>query len=325
MEAHARFFSHIGNIYQTMVYDNMKVAVTRFVGCQEKEPTEALLKLSTYYGFSFRFCNIQSGNEKGHVERSVEYIRRKAFCRQDRFTDLAEANTYLLAVCQELNQKVQSGSQQTALARLAQERPYLLANMPEYEAARIKCLRVDKYSTIQVDQCRYSVPDRFVGQMLFTKIYSSQIRVFHENAVVAEHNRLLGCKEWSINLHHYCRTLGRKPGALPHSLALEQADHRIQYLYQTYFRGQEKAFIEVIFLCQQHGVATVEAAIATVLRATPTDLTADKIRLLCERSTLPFVNPQPEEDAVGLSILAQAQEHLASYGALLPFTHEVSA
>lgn len=55
----------------------MKVAVKRFVGRQEKEPTEALLKLSTYYGFAFRFCN---GNEKGHVERSVEYIRRKAFC-----------------------------------------------------------------------------------------------------------------------------------------------------------------------------------------------------------------------------------------------------
>jgi len=329
-EAHARFFSHIGGTYQTMVYDNMKVAVKRFVGCQEKEPTEALLKLSTYYGFSFRFCNIHSGNEKGHVERSVEYIRRKAFCRQDRFADLAEANTYLLAVCQQLNQKVQSESKQTALEKLSQERTYLLANMPVYEAARIKCLRVDKYATVQVDQCRYSVPDCFVGQMLFTKIYSSQIRIFHDDTVVAEHNRLLGCKEWSIQLHHYCRTLGRKSGALPHSVALEQADPRLQYLYQTYFCRQEKAFVEVIFLCQQHGIGTVETAIATVLRTTPTDLTADKIRLLCERSTLPVATSQTE-DVVGISIIAKAKEHLASYGALLPCAaepvvcHEVSA
>ena len=66
VEAHTQFFSHIDGIYQTMVYDNMKVAVKRFVGYQEKEPTEALLKLSTYYGFSFRFCNIHSGNEKGN-------------------------------------------------------------------------------------------------------------------------------------------------------------------------------------------------------------------------------------------------------------------
>ena len=32
-----------------------------------------------YYQFGFRFCNVRKGNEKGHVERSVEYIRRKAF------------------------------------------------------------------------------------------------------------------------------------------------------------------------------------------------------------------------------------------------------
>lgn len=74
-QSHALFFEHIGGIYNTMVYDNMKVAVSRFVGHNEKEPTKGLLTLSTYYGFNFRFFNIRSGNEKGHVERSVEYVR----------------------------------------------------------------------------------------------------------------------------------------------------------------------------------------------------------------------------------------------------------
>lgn len=77
-EAHALFFQHIQGVYRMMVYDNMRVAVKRFVGT-EKEPTEGLLKLSLYYGFQHRFCNIHSGNEKGHVERSVDVIRRKAF------------------------------------------------------------------------------------------------------------------------------------------------------------------------------------------------------------------------------------------------------
>jgi hypothetical protein len=86
-EAHARFFDHIGGVYQTMVYDNMKVAVKRFVGT-EKEPTAGLLQLSLYYGFGFRFCNIRRGNEKGHVERSVEVIRRKAFAFKDEFETL---------------------------------------------------------------------------------------------------------------------------------------------------------------------------------------------------------------------------------------------
>ena len=40
--------SEIGGVYQEMVYDNARVMVARFVGHSEKEPTEALLKLSLY-------------------------------------------------------------------------------------------------------------------------------------------------------------------------------------------------------------------------------------------------------------------------------------
>lgn len=82
-QSHAEFFHYCKVTFHTMVYDNMKVAVKKFVGLHEKEPTEVLMQLSIYYGFKFRFCNIASGNEKGHVERSAEFIRRKAFCHKD--------------------------------------------------------------------------------------------------------------------------------------------------------------------------------------------------------------------------------------------------
>lgn len=88
LEAHALFFDYIGGAYHVMTYDNMKLAVKRFVSRTEKEPTDELLRLSLYYGFQYHFCNVRSGNEKGHVERSVEYIRRKAFCIKDSFTSL---------------------------------------------------------------------------------------------------------------------------------------------------------------------------------------------------------------------------------------------
>ena len=91
----------------TMVYDNMKVAVKSFVGHNERQPTDALLQLSIYYGFQFRFCNVCRGNEKGHVERSVEYIRRKAFAVRDAFDSLDDANRYLEDVCNRLNDKPQ--------------------------------------------------------------------------------------------------------------------------------------------------------------------------------------------------------------------------
>jgi len=66
-QAHALFFEHLGGVYRTVVYDNMRVAVKKFVGPTEKEATQGLLSLSVYYQFRFRFCNVRRGNEKGHV------------------------------------------------------------------------------------------------------------------------------------------------------------------------------------------------------------------------------------------------------------------
>jgi len=77
-----------------MVYDNARVMVAKFVEISEKEPTEALLKLSLYYGFRFRFTNTYQAHEKGHVERSVEYLRRKIFSKRDTFASFGEARAY---------------------------------------------------------------------------------------------------------------------------------------------------------------------------------------------------------------------------------------
>jgi len=318
VESHARFFVQMDGIYPTMVYDNMRVAVKRFVGLHEKEPTEALLKLSTYYGFTFRFCNIRSGHEKGHVERSVEVVRRKAFCSKDEFQDLAEANVHLLAICQKLNQERQSEAKKTSMERFMDEKPYLLLPMPMYESARTDWLRVDKYSTIQVDQCRYSVPEHFVGRLLFTKVYSTHIRCFDNNEVVSEHLRLQGCHEWSIQIDHYCRTLYKKPGALAHSHALKQADNRLKSLYHNHFQGREKAFVDVLFLCRQYGLDTVEKAVEELLTLTLIEVSADKIRVLCERSPAPISLVNQESS----SIISKSKEHLDSYSALFPVSNE---
>jgi hypothetical protein len=91
-----------------MVYDNSRVTVARFVGRSEKEPNEALLKLSIYYyGFSFRFTNTYQAHEKGHVERSVEYVRRKIFSKKDEFSSLEEAKEYFRLGLKKLNLKPQ--------------------------------------------------------------------------------------------------------------------------------------------------------------------------------------------------------------------------
>ena len=105
---------------------------------------------------------------------------------------------------------------------------------------------MDKYSTISVDQNRYSVPDTLVGQNINVIIYPEQIECFKDNKKVATHSRKYGNHEWSLCISHYTKTLKRKPRALSQSLALKQSDKRLQQIYKTYYTANPKDFIELL-------------------------------------------------------------------------------
>jgi transposase len=312
-EAHARFFEHIRGVYQTMVYDNMKVAVKRFVGT-EKEPTEGLLQLSLYYGFGYRFCNVRRGNEKAHVERSVEVVRRKAFAFKDEFETLEEANEYLLEICKKRNKKPQSEQQgQSANERLAHEREYLLPHVPMFDAARIVYPRVDKYSTVVVDQNRYSIPDHLVGQKIMAKVYSNRIEYFHQESKIAQHLRLTGCHEWSLQLEHYLETLKKKPGALANSVALRQAKEKIKNIYKIYYTKKDKDFIELMqFIRDEATLEEVENIIKELVLIHLSHVNTDKIKVLHakhrEKVSLPITMTQETQE-----IIDHARQHLKEY------------
>ncbi|WCK53272.1 IS21 family transposase [Aneurinibacillus sp. Ricciae_BoGa-3] len=321
-EAHALFFQNTGGVYQTMVYDNMRVAVKRFVGT-EKEPTDGLMKLSLYYGFRHRFCNVRKGNEKGHVERSVEVVRRKAFAFQDSFASLEEANEYLMKVCERRNRKSQPSQQNhTAEECLEIEQDEFLPLPPPFDAARIQNVRVDKYSTVVIDQSHYSVPDHLVGEIVKVKAYSNRIIFFHEEKRIAEHLRLTGCHEWSVHLEHYLETLKKKPGALAGSTALQQADKKIKSIYTTYYSSREKEFIELMqFLKEESSIAEIEQSITKLKKINASHVTTDKIKILCakNREIKPLDSALSKETK---DISEQSKAHLKMYDALFK-TEEV--
>lgn len=315
-EAHALFFKEASGVYQTMVYDNMKVAVKRFVGT-EKEPTDGLLKLSIYYGFQFRFCNVRKGNEKGHVERSVDVLRRKAFAFRDSFETIEEANQYLYEICEGRNQKLQpSRNNQTAEECLKQEQEYFLPLPSPFDAARIQNVRVDKYSTVVIDQSHYSVPDHLVGEIIKVKVYSNRILCFYEEKKEAEHIRLTGCHEWRLLLEHYIDTLKKKPGALAGSTALQQADKKINKIYKSYYTNKEKEFIELVqFIRDESSIAEVEKSIKELRKINPSHVTTNKIKVLCAKNQ----NGTPQISTVSnesKEITDQAKAHLKKYDEL---------
>jgi len=279
MESHNEFFGHIGGVYHEMVYDNMRVAVAEFVGGNEKTPTQALVNLSGWYQYRWRFCNVCRGNEKGHVERSVEYIRRKAFSNKDHFDTLEQAQDHLLSICQKLNSHVGSHGQKSPITSLEEERVHLWPYPGAMSCFITHTLKVDKYATISFGTNRYSVPDHLCIRMVEVKIYSNKLKMYYQQESICEHERSYGMYQWQIKLEHYLRTLSIKPGALHGSLALEQAPVELQKLYQEYFVNQPRGFIDILQYCQTKSIPWQKIAdtINELQQLCPKDVSSEKV------------------------------------------------
>jgi transposase len=248
LQSHTNYFSFTKAVQKEVVYDNMRVAVKKYtLRNSDKIPTEDLLKLSTYYQFNYRFCNARRGNEKGHVERSVEFIRRKAFSQHDIFDSLEQANEHLLETCKRLNNRCIKGKQQSINFYFEKELAYMKPIKGVYDTAEIQSLRVDKYSCIRVDTNYYSIPEGHVGGFINVKIYPNTLFFYDDyNNLIATHPREHTRHSYFMQLDHYLLTLLRKPGALSGSLSLKQADHKIRELFFNHFKKRSKVFIELL-------------------------------------------------------------------------------
>ena len=299
MEAHNEFFSHIGGVYQEMVYDNMRVAIKEFVGRNEKTPTDALVNLSGWFQFRWRFCNARRGNEKGHVERSVEFVRRKAFCNIESFDNMDSAQSHLMATCNHLN-ALPGSKNKIPLEGLQQERSSLWNYPGAMECFLSHDLKVDKYATICFGTNHYSVPDEFCARMVEVKVSSNGLKVYYAHGLICSHDRNYGKYQWIITLDHYLKTLSRKPGALHGSLALNQAPEAVREIYTRWFTNQPRNFIELIQFCQQSEVdhqKLLDTAIY-VSGICPDDVTSEKIMALLGNQPSSY-NGTPGEEATG--------------------------
>jgi transposase len=296
MESHVLFFNYTRGVFKEMVYDNMRVAVAKFVGKHEKEPTRALLDLRSHYGFSHRFCNARRGNEKGHVERSVEYIRRKAFGFIHSFDSLEIAQQHLLTIIEGINDTKQQLTGKTANELFVEEKLCLSVVSSDLNCSEMVELRVDKYSTVSFRTNRYSIPDHLVGDFVAIKFFSSQLEIYHKDILIGKHPRSYGKHQWIIAIEHYLHTLKRKPGALSSSVALLSSVY-LKQLYQTYFTQTPRDFIELLAYCKTYQVdhERLETTLNRLLSTNSSTINTEQIKALLGNKSAPESIPISED------------------------------
>jgi transposase len=234
------FFEEIGGVPKTIVFDNMRNVVRKFVYGGSKEYTEDLLKFSNYYGFKIITTNPRRGNEKGHVEQGGKVIRKELFTFNYEFDTLADLREYTKDELEKLNNK--------SLPKFINEKTQLL-NLPlvRYEIGTLVNSVVNSESLIQIDSNQYSVPESYVNKDVYSNVYNEVINVYNlKHELIASHKKIEGNKEYSINILHYTSTLLKKPGALTNSLALKQSPKIYQELFHKYFTTKPKDFIKLI-------------------------------------------------------------------------------
>lgn len=240
LDIHTRFFEEIQGVPTEVVYDNARVQVAYLAG-RERQPTEAVKKLTNYYGYAARYTNPYSGHEKGHVERSVELIRRKAYSKCHRFKTIADAV-------------------------FAQEQKHLLPYRVPLDTYLTSTYKVNKYSLIHVDSNFYSVPDYLVGKEVTVRKNIQQIKVYYQDHFLFKAERLIGRHQYHVDIHHYLATLKKKPGAIAHSLALKQATPWLQNIFQTYYNTNPRDFIYLLTIIEQNSLETIQFAIEWLQR-----------------------------------------------------------
>ena len=255
MESHRNFFCEVEGVPHIMVYDNMKVAVV--FDDKEKRPTVALQRLSNFYGYQWRFCNARAGWEKGNVERSVDYIRSRAFTSRVDFDSLEEAQEWLSTICNQINIELSSiSSNNDNIDKVKQDLTHLKAYPGEIGCYEISEYKSDKQSVITIKTNHYSIPEELAGQRVVVKMYSEKIVILNDkHKVVAVHPRSYGMNEWIVDINHYYKTLLKKTGAIQHTEAFHQMPNSMQVIYHQYFKDNGKEFLHLVRYVKSNNIS----------------------------------------------------------------------
>lgn len=252
LDSHVKFFKMIGGVWKEVVYDNMRNVVSKFIGKNEKELNEDLVKMSLYYGFEINVTNAFSGNEKGYVEGSVKYLRNKIFAENYKFSSEESAIEYMESQLMKLNEN----------SKIEEEKAKLKPTKPPLELADIRKSVVNKYSFVQIENNFYSVPEYLVGLTVTSKIYYNKILIYSNNEFVCEHKKLDGEKKISADIRHYLKTLTFKPRALKNSYVLK-SNPKLKSIFDKYYTNNPKKFIDIIVRNKEKSNSDLEKILIT--------------------------------------------------------------
>ncbi|MFQ5973939.1 MAG: IS21 family transposase [Alphaproteobacteria bacterium] len=190
LRGHVDAFQAIGGVARTLVYDNLRSAVLDRRGTAIQFHPR-LLDLAGHYHFAPRPCTPARGNEKGKVERQIQYLRHAFFAARP-FRDLDDLNAQFRRWRDEVAHQRRHPElrDRTVAEVLAEEQPRLLP-LPAhpFETDLVRAVRSGKTPYIAFDRNLYSIPHTLVRRPLTLVASATVVRLVDGPTEVARHRR----------------------------------------------------------------------------------------------------------------------------------------
>ncbi len=190
LRGHVHAFAYFAAVPRVILYDNLKSAVLERRG-EAIRFHPRLLELCAHYHCAARPVAIARGNEKGRVERQIQYLRSSFFAARS-FRDLDDLNAQFERWRAEIaHQRHVPGEPSLTVAEaLERERAYLLP-LPEHplETDLMRVVSSGKTPYVRFDRNLYSIPHELVRKPLTLVASATLIRVLDGACEVARHGR----------------------------------------------------------------------------------------------------------------------------------------
>ena len=171
-------------------YDNLRAAVLDRRGAAVQFHPR-LLELAGHYHFAPRPCTPGRGNEKGKVERQIQYLRHAFFAARP-FRDLDDLNAQFRRWRDQVahRRRHPEMADRTVADAWTEEQPRLLP-LPAhpFETDLVRAVRSGKTPYVRFDRNLYSIPHTHVRKPLTLLASDTLIRILDQQVELARHRR----------------------------------------------------------------------------------------------------------------------------------------
>lgn len=191
LQCHRNAFEYFGGTPQNVMVDNCKVAVIEHRTHESAKLNPHYLDFAFHYGFNIKPCGVRKPNEKGQVEKAVDYLKRNFLRGRNNITSLDALNNACKYWLDNLaNIRKHKTTQKRPIDMFEDEKKELVdINILPYDCCTVKTVRANSQFRVVFDTNRYSVPADFASTVLTAKIYPAKLLFYHDNNLIAEHYR----------------------------------------------------------------------------------------------------------------------------------------